>query len=380
MEEPFASNSPVAQVAMPGCCGLGFYTIFGLVFVLGNLLSYSPLPPYAADKFNNSTLMAEYSNGTVPIPSGLFNIFVGGFFQMVSTFMLPFFAVIVYNHRDQQGITWYSQYCNTSAHRLCMIIFYVCFWGFLCHTIRLYIDNDCESCVGRGILAKVWWSSSVPALARYYPFAFWVHVVPAGCISFLAPFQLTKQVRVWNNFQAHRWIGRVVLVASCVHQASATYLTICNLFFNRNVRFQSSWAANTVYASGFVLPNVYSWTATIQGWKCAVDGRLIEHGAWMYRLCGVWAITIILFRNFQPVWSLVFGPQWGLALELHLVFLFLIPLEIYLWKSGRFDWGTTYKTVADKEISDQMRCPFSGVTENGSGEKCLLRSMGKDNA
>merc|ERR1711976_453068 len=122
-----------------------------------------------------------------------------------------------------------------------------------------------------------------------------------------------------GKFQLHRCIGRTVLVASCIHQASATYMCISNLFFNRAAsQFPTSVAANYVYALGFVAFNIHSWVATLYGWKCAREGRLIEHGAWMHRLGGQWLITTVMFRVLIIPFVAMFGSEWGVAL--HVVF------------------------------------------------------------
>lgn len=99
----------------------------------------------------------------------------------------------------------------------------------------------------------------------------------------------------------------------------------------------------------------------------------------MYRLCGTWIITVVSFRNFQGIWVTAFGPEWGEVLNVPGSFLgWVVALEVYLQKSGRFDWGMVGKAVGAKEITEQ--CPFLGVTEEEAGEKCLLHTAGKSSA
>merc|ERR1712117_619825 len=105
-------------------------------------------------------------------------------------------------------------------------------------------------------------------------------------------------------------------------------------FINRSNALPSWWA-NTLVAVGGVPFNIYSWVATIQGWRCAWQGRIVEHGAWMYRLGCMWLITIVEFRCMMPLYSMLLGDEWGLALQFPGALLWVITLEIYLKKSGR---------------------------------------------
>jgi hypothetical protein len=246
-----------------------------------------------------------------------------------------------------------------------MFVLYACLLGFVGHIIQLLLSYDCDICTG--YIGKEWPPGST--IEKYYPSAFWLHAIPAGIISLLCPFQLTEQVRKWNDYKAHRWIGRVVLIASCVHQTSATYLTISNLFFNRHKSFPTSWMANTVYALGFVPFNI--WTSTIQGWRCARRGWIVEHGAWMYRLSSMWVITVVLFRWLNGTLAVFFGPEWGTALHVWFAFAWTIPLEIFLQRSGRFDWSKA-GSAADAREPDSIQCPFSRVASDGSDSVCLF--------
>merc|ERR1712176_1454289 len=125
--------------------------------------------------------------------------------------------------------------------------------GFVGKASVLFASGVCATC------SKTWFAGISEFLGEYFPGVFWWHVGAAALISLLGPFQFTEKVRKWRKFQLHRLIGRTVLVASCIHQASATYMCISNIFFNRAAsQFPTSVAANYVYAFGFVAFNIYS--------------------------------------------------------------------------------------------------------------------------
>merc|ERR1712196_467795 len=89
----------------------------------------------------------------------------------------------------------------------------------------------------------------------------------------------------------------------------------------------------------------------------------------MYRLASMWVITIIIFRWFNNIMSLFFGPEWGVALHVPLAFLWTVPLEIFLRRSGRFDWSKEGRIVAAREVS-QLQCPFLGASAGAPGGSC----------
>jgi len=325
----------------------------------GNLLSYAPVTPELVSDFHNETLVHAWTSGVVPIPLNAAALLWTVLFSNITFGMLPFVAAAVHIGLDKGCDTWYASYMNTPAQRLSMVLLYVCFWGFFGHVVQLFASNDCDICTG--LIGKTWPWRTYEVIEKYFPSAFWMHAAPAAAIALLGPFQFTVKVRQWNNFCAHRWIGRAVLTASCIHQTSATYLTISCLFFNRHNYFPTSRTANTIYTLGFVPFNVYSWTATILGWKRARQNKIVSHGAWMYRLGSMWVITIVIFRWLQPVASELIGQEWGLALHIWFAFSLTIPVEIFIRKSGRFDWNGASKTAARQE-----QCPFFGIVGQGT--------------
>jgi len=329
LDETDAPGRRTNDVAVPGCCELLLYFVVGSTLILGNLLSY------IVDAGWSILWYQWYLSVTC-----------------LTLLLLPFLGALVFRSRDRTATTWYKQYCNTPGQRLAMIVFYACFWGFVGHVMQLIVNDDCDVCTG--LIGKTW--PKLSNVAQYFPALFWVHATTSGVIALLAPLQFTEKIRKWNEFRAHRWIGRLVLLASCVHQIGATYLTISNLFFNRHNAFPTSWAANTVYALGFVPFNIFAWMATIQGWRCARQRRINEHGAWMYRLGGMWIIFVIFFRVIDPPLEML-DEEWGLALHMPTMFLWMIPLEIYIQKSGRFDWQADSRIAGTRDTI--CPCPFS---------------------
>merc|ERR550525_325411 len=69
---------------------------------------------------------------------------------------------------------------------------------------------------------------------------------------------------------------------------------------------------------------------------------------------------MILFRWLQNIFATFIGQEWGTALHVWFAFAWTIPLEIFLQKSGRFDWSKTGQAVSARE-PDQTRCPFLGA-------------------
>lgn len=305
---------------------------------------------WALFSFGGGTLLSFYLD-MHPTWKSLNDLYSSTTFRGVIS--LPCIAVAVYLGRNKDGANWYEQYRNTAAQRCGMMLFYLILWGSFGHIVQLLSLWYCDIC--HGFFGKTFYSWA-QTLAFYYPSAYWVHVIPACLISLLGPLQLTEKIRKWRSFLAHRWIGRVVLLASFVHQISASYIVISNLCFNRHHLFPTSVVANRVYALAFVPLNMYGMTATIMGYITVRQRQLKEHGAWMYRLAGIWFFTVFGFRVLNGPMVVIFGPEWGVALHVWVAISWTIPLEIYLQKSGRFDWkiGNDLHHRMGKEAA----CPF----------------------
>ena len=303
-----------------GPCSPLFHLFVGGALVCGNLLSY----------------LFDAGWPVVYIYAGV---------SFAASVALLTAGLLMHKRRNLAAATWQQQYCSPPTQLVALGVFYLCFWGFVGHVLQLIIDRHCNVC--DGLIGKTWPWPEYALVERYFPSAFWVHASTSAIIALLAPLQFTETIRKWNSFQAHRWIGRTVLLASCVHQAGATYLTISNLFFNRHNDFKTSTAANRLYALGFVPFNIYTVTATVQGWRCARLRRINEHIAWMHRLGAVWIIFVIEFRLVNPILMMI-DVQWGLAVHLSVMALCLIPLEVYIKESGRISWSA----------QAPYRCPF----------------------
>lgn len=277
---------------------------------------------------------------------------------------LPCVAVAVHRGRNKNGATWFEQHGNTAAQRSAMILFYAILWGSAGHILQLMSLWYCDIC--DGFFGKTWYSWA-PTLEHYYPSVFWMHVIPACTFALLGPLQLTEKIRKWKGFLAHRWIGRVVLLASLLHQLSASYLMISNLFFNRSHMFPTSVVANRVYALAFVPLNVYGMTATIMGYKTVRQRQLTEHGVWMYRLAGIWFITVFgcrVLRVLNGPMSVIFEAEWCPALQVWAAVTWIIPLEIFVQKSGRFD--RKMKAQPHPSAGKEVTCPFLAAERSGA--------------
>jgi len=351
-----------------GCVNHLLCAVVGLCLGIGNLLTYWPLPVGIFHDLSMKTLQAEWEKGSLP---AVVYTSVGAFvLNAVGVLLVPCLALASYKLRNSEGLTWYEKYCDVPAQRMGVILFYACSWGFMGHCLRFVVEWECEIC--DGVIGKYDWNPSFPTAKQLYSVMWWLHIIPAGFIAMLGPLQFTVKVRKWNNFQAHRWIGRFLLSWSIVHQASASYIVVVNLFLNRNVLFPTSWWASLVYALGFVPINIISWAAIIMGWRCARQQRIVEHAAWMYRLGSMWVMTIMTFRMNVLFFTTVFGPEWGAAIQIPCAGLIAIPTEIYIRYSGRFDWSKVGKSVPAREVADDLRCPFLGIAE--SAEHCPFSS------
>merc|ERR1719375_2936664 len=116
----------------------------------------------------------------------------------------------------------------------------------------------------------------------------------------------------------------------------------------------SDWSGWLYYSALGVL-NAYAWASIVIGWPAAVRKNIPRHGACMYRLGAMWCAIVVAFRIIRPFAhaiseSLCGSEKWEDAIAGWGSAVFCIStVEIFLWKSGRFD------PVAPLP---QARCPF----------------------
>mmetsp|Transcript_106832 Transcript_106832/g.312282 ORF Transcript_106832/g.312282 Transcript_106832/m.312282 type:complete len:326 (+) Transcript_106832:71-1048(+) len=248
--------------------------------------------------------------------------------------LLPVGCLEMYLYRNVSGRTWQERYGSTPVAWALLGIYYGCFWSFAVHAVRLIANWDCDICAGNPASSK-----------SYFRAAYWLHVFPSFVIAVFSPLQYTESIRKFKSYLIHRWVGRLVLLASVVHQASATVLFASELFFSKadctlfgDMGQCDGWRYR-IYVSGFVPKTVLAWSAIVLGFVRARQGRFAEHGRWMYRLGAMWVITIVVAHIIiYPVGYLV-GPQWKYAVGEWTEWLFVIPMEIYIRRSGRFPLG-----------------------------------------
>lgn len=254
---------------------------------------------------------------------------------------VPAVGLEMYWFRDKSGQSWHERYGETPASTMLVGILYACFWGMVVHVIALIATQDCDIC-----------GDAFPISSKsYYHAAYWIHVVPSGVIALFGPFQFTPKVRKYCDFCIHRWIGRLVLLASAVHQASATVLLVSNLFFNKKE------VSYRIYSSAFIIKNMICWTATVKGFITARQKRIAEHGIWMYRLGGMWVVTIITAHVVIYPIAFIVGQDLSFTVsEWANLIIPILLVEIYVRKSGRFDFDPhSGKTEPAK---NEAMCPF----------------------
>lgn len=269
--------------------------------------------------------------------------------------LVPVLGLETWMYQNKQGETWHDRYGNTPVSGVCLAILYACMWAFVPHVVTLLASWKCDICDGN------------PAAAHsFFHVAYWLHVIPSGVIAVAGPLQFTPAVRKLCRYAVHRWLGRFILVASVVHQASATALFVSEEWYSKvgcsaGEADCGGWTYR-IYVAGFIPKNLLSWTAIVLGFAAARQKRFAEHGAWMYRLGAMWIITVIVAHIIiYPVGWLV-GPEWKYAAGEWIEWLFVIPAEIYIRKSGRFNLNaeaeSRIKVDSAHNLKNGLECPF----------------------
>jgi hypothetical protein len=214
-----------------------------------------------------------------------------------------------------------------------------------------------------------------------WKFAFIIHLVSAIPICLLAGFQFVPYFQRLGKYCVHRCCGRVILVATCFQQLSASIMLVDNLFMNMPGEFemreddpsqpnyQMLWYRFAFI--GFLVQNFISWNAVIRGFAAARRKEISNHVKWMMRLAAGWVIPVIFVRMLgvvnvaHPGWLNIFAPWIN-----NIVY---IPLEIYIRKSGRFRKQVWVHPQVNFSI-DQSRCPLLSERKVSSATKSMKTS------
>lgn len=266
--------------------------------------------------------------------------------------LMPVIGLEAYWYRNKFGDTWHEKFGGTPISGIFLAICYLCFWSMVVHVGILLATSQCDICDGNPAAEK--W---------FFHHAYWLHVLPSGLIAIAGPLQYTPAIRKAFSFAVHRWLGRVLLMASVVHQASATVLFVSEEFYSRvdclpGDPMCGGWPYR-FYVAGFIPKNLVSWAAIVLGWRAARQKRIAEHGRWMYRLGAMWVITIVVAHLIvYPVFAVV-GPTYKYAVGEWVEWFFVVPAEIYIRKSGRF------KLEEDATVAARggKTCPFLLASE-----------------
>ena len=284
-------------------------------------------------------------------------------------------AVIVWlmwHFQDTTGSTLHTQYFDTPGVIVFQSIMVMAFWVFIHHVVVLYTNGDCTICDYPRVFDK-------PVFKVVLAKAFWIHIGCAGAVSLIAPFQFIEKVLKFNYFIIHRNLGRVVLVASVFHQASASVMLTMQLFGNEVTHFHSRWHF-CCYISSFGFFNVYTWTAIIKGWTAIRRNDVPTHGSYMMRLGSMWLCVVVYQRCIVPVafWILPMLSTTDYSLgNAYIVvawgtlFVGVVPVELYLKYSGRFedsapiivDGSSTDDASLSEDPASSLYCPFLASQE-----------------
>lgn len=242
----------------------------------------------------------------------------------------------MYVCRDPKAPNWYHRYKTTPGMLAAQTTVLSCFWVFNFDIVGLLFAWGCDTCK----------SVNSPSVRAYaYKFAFWSHVLTCIPIALLGPLQFSEKLRKFHGFLLHRWFGRILLLASVVHQASVSMLIIISL------QTWKDWP-DRLYYFALAVMNMYAWVAIIVGWPAGVRKNIPTHGAHMHRLGAMWFGIVVAFRVFRPFAGAV-SKTWEDPIVAWAVAICCIgAVEVYLLKSGRFD--------ADA-LLPQARCPLGQV-------------------
>lgn len=246
--------------------------------------------------------------------------------------LAPLLCVEAFYHQNVSGHSWHERYGDSPVGGVLLGVYYACFWSFAVHAAILISTWQCDICTGN------------PASGTgYFTVAYWLHVFPSLVIAIASPLQFTPSIRKLRGYSVHRWIGRLILLASVMHQASATVLFVSELFFSKvdcalvdpAEVGQCGWLYR-IYVAGFVPKNLLAWAAIVMGYLTARRKRFAEHGRWMYRLAAMWIITIVVAHIIIYPVGFAVGPQYKYAIGEWTEWLFVVPMEAYIRRSGRF--------------------------------------------
>jgi len=267
------------------------------------------------------------------------------------------------------GNTLHKQYFYTPGVVVFQTIMVVTCWVFIHHVLLLIMNGNCTICDYPRVFDR-------PIFKKILAKAFWVHIVCAGVVSLIAPFQFIEKIRTFNDYAIHRKMGRIVLVASIFHQTSASVMLTMQLFGNEVTHFHSR-LHYYCYIGSFVFFNIYTWTAIIKGWTAIRQEDVQTHGANMMRLGSMWVCVVVYQRCIVPIafWILskVSSTDSSLGngyivVAWSTLFVGIVPVELYLKYSGRFEDSTNDDTNASL-LEDLHDCcaPLPSTNKKGVG-------------
>ena len=246
-------------------------------------------------------------------------------------------------------------------------------WVFIRHVFIVLTNGDCTICDYPRVFDKVSHSlycsyyrfaqtltiHSQPIFKKVLSKAFWVHIICAGVVSLIAPFQFIEKVRTFNNYAIHRKMGRIVLVASIFHQTSASVMLTMQLFGNEVVHFHSR-LHYYCYIGSFGFFNIYTWSAIIKGWTAIRRKDIIAHRANMMRLGSMWLCVVVYQRCIVPITFWILSKLSStdtslgngyIAVAWSTLFVGIVPVELYL-KCGRFEDSTNDDASLLEDLHD----------------------------
>lgn len=125
-----------------------------------------------------------------------------------------------------------------------------------------------------------------------------VHAGAASTALLVGPFQFVTRLRA-RFPKAHRWTGRVYVVACLFGAVSGLFLA-------------AGTNAGPIAQAGFGMLGVCWFVANVQAWRMAMAGRFAEHRRWMVRSFAMTfaAVTLRLYLPIAPIMGYAFMPAY----------------------------------------------------------------------
>ena len=174
----------------------------------------------------------------------------------------------------------------------------------------------------------------------------YLHIGGAATALLLGPLNFLAWIRR-KAPAAHRWIGRIYIVACLVGGAAGFVLAFGSF-------------AGPVATAGFGSLAVCWILTNVQGWRRATEGRFVDHRAWMIRSFALTfgAVTLRLYMPLIPVFHVSFVEGYR-AISFLAWVPNLVLVEIWLRRRG-------------SNRSDRRRIPADPLDHGGKAVGALL--------